>query len=877
MDCTKLAALVLVTAQVAKLGMCSERLLQQLLGLWAFAFQFRRPMFALFSVVYHVGHPEGLQDAPFRMPRLLQQELLLTAALGMLASTALKTQVCSHIFGTDASPNGAGLISCRVGRSVAAELFRRADKRGFHTRLLSPIGAYLHASGHCVEEPEFLLKEAHRPSSPPPTLCARAPSLAARAPESLRLRAELATLFERFVAACLRSSSFSIQSFRLDFVELYSGSAKLSKTMVDQGFQVGPPIEFKEGWDLSSLDLFEFLVSLCKAGRIALLWAGPPRTTFSLARRPPLRSSTEPWGFNILDHQTLIGNFHLHLCLCLFVIQAMQGGEAFVETPWGAYSRKLPWWVLLASLFCEIRLDQCRFGTPFLKPTGLLCTSRQYAALGRRCMCKGRHQRLEGAMSTKAAAYPPQLCVEFARISVELANTRMPSETPGDPCMAERPRKHEHGLGDHRISQRFVSHLWSTHLAEALPWKVIRAYRFKRPNHINVLESHAHMTLMRVAPMDCRLVVCQDSMVTLGANAKGRSSSLALNNIMRRSLAYQLAKNLYPVGVHCPTWALRADDPSRSRVIRPPRSLVPAWFFALRRGNLAEAQDELDRASDTARSLGRWLLFASAALLASSGNYRTVGAWAKTSQCPTEPSRAREGRSDAENSCPQTRPAPAVSTMVGGTESRGDASCRAGCSAAHPAITPAGGIRQAPLRVRRDKTDLCRNHQLRSPEIPLPARHDGRTVATFDNLGDTLAWQSASADAPAIVEKFGLDLPGLELAALRGAPLDRLLRLVEALRVLGPQGVRLPDCCRHRMLRGILHKAHAGQVANTRSPHAECAVGCSVCGAVSTKTLCSNGAIRKDLVLLHFPFPHQFAEDSPRSRKARLSSRSKLS
>ena len=123
-------------------------------------------------------------------------------------------------------------------------------------------------------------------------------------------------------------------------------------------------------------------------------------------------------------------------------------------------------------------------------------------------------------------------------------------------------------LRDHRGSQRFVSHLWSTHLAEALPWRTRRAYRLKRPNHINVLEGHAHKTLVQLAPLSSRLVVFQDSLVTLGANATGRSSSVALNRVMRKSLALQLAKDVYTVGFHCPTWATRADDPSRHQESR---------------------------------------------------------------------------------------------------------------------------------------------------------------------------------------------------------------------------------------------------------------------------------------------------------------------
>lgn len=53
--------------------------------------------------------------------------------------TSMRTPVSDTIFGTDASPDGAGLIGCVVGHDVSSEIFRRCDTRGFHTRLLSPI------------------------------------------------------------------------------------------------------------------------------------------------------------------------------------------------------------------------------------------------------------------------------------------------------------------------------------------------------------------------------------------------------------------------------------------------------------------------------------------------------------------------------------------------------------------------------------------------------------------------------------------------------------------------------------------------------------------------------------------------------------------
>ena len=137
MDRTRLVNLIVCTAQVTQLGVCTQHLLQRLAGLWAFAFQFRRPLFSVFQDLYHLGHPNGQCDAPFRLTRSVKQELQLAAALGMLAISDLRAQVVPQLFGTDASPDGAGIVTCHVGSCVAQELYRRNDMRGFYTRLLS--------------------------------------------------------------------------------------------------------------------------------------------------------------------------------------------------------------------------------------------------------------------------------------------------------------------------------------------------------------------------------------------------------------------------------------------------------------------------------------------------------------------------------------------------------------------------------------------------------------------------------------------------------------------------------------------------------------------------------------------------------------------
>ena len=100
---------------------------------------------------------------------------------------------------------------------------------------------------------------------------------------------------------------------------------------------------------------------------------------------------------------------------------------------------------------------------------------------------------LEGSLTTAAAEYPEAFCDAFASISRDVARSSRESferQAHTSQAIDEDLRTLRH----HRGSRWFVSHLWSAHLAESLPWRVRRAYRFKHPNHINVLESHARKT-----------------------------------------------------------------------------------------------------------------------------------------------------------------------------------------------------------------------------------------------------------------------------------------------------------------------------------------------------------------------------------------------
>ena len=161
--------------------------------------------------------------------------------------------------------------------------------------------------------------------------------------------------------------------------------------------------------------------------------------------------------------------------------------------------------------------------------------------------------------------------------------------------------------------RRFVSHLWSVQLSEGLPWKPCAKFSFRHSSHINLLEAQVRKVLAKRVAAGCRYIVLQDSKVCLGAFNKGRSGSERLNRTLGIEAAYQLAKDVSFAGIHTPTWAIRADNPSRHLRVLASRIPLPRWFWLLQQGRVDRARALLDAISDTNRALARWALFGAVA------------------------------------------------------------------------------------------------------------------------------------------------------------------------------------------------------------------------------------------------------------------------
>eukprot|EP00435_Cladocopium_sp_Y103_P010900 s2474_g2.t2 len=113
--------------------------------------------------------------------------------------------------------------------------------------------------------------------------------------------------------------------------------------------------------------------------------------------------------------------------------------------------------------------------------------------------------------------------------------------------------------------------------------------------------------LLRKHP-NSRVVGLLDSRVTLGASAKGRSSSRAICRVLQGSLGYIIGGGLYPGGLHIGSKLNRSDGPSRNRPVPPPSKESPCWLEELRKGD-SRRFDLVVTACQYPKNAARWLRF----------------------------------------------------------------------------------------------------------------------------------------------------------------------------------------------------------------------------------------------------------------------------
>ena len=121
-------------------------------------------------------------------------------------------------------------------------------------------------------------------------------------------------------------------------------------------------------------------------------------------------------------------------------------------------------------------------------------------------------------------------------------------------------------------------------VVRCLDWRVTRSYVFREIQHISLqefLESSAELE-RRVGRtlVPCRYASLNDSHVTMGRWAHGRSSSYLLNGLARTDVGWHVLGRKEHNDLYVPSAENVADDPSRDVEIRAPHE-PPTWLRPL--------------------------------------------------------------------------------------------------------------------------------------------------------------------------------------------------------------------------------------------------------------------------------------------------------
>lgn len=479
---------------------------------------YRRPMYSLFNRAYNLvdtmafdpNHPKLVP-----LPRLVAQELVLASVLHPLMMSDLGAVYHDRIFATDASQHKGAICSMPVDPDTAEVLWKTSKSKGSYTRLQTPTEVFLKRLG-LFEEHDF---EGAVSSEPSPT---------------------------RPLA------------YRFDFIEVHAGAAKVTSFVAGLGIATGPPIElsFSEEYDLRYCHVLAWLTYLVTERLVLAILLEPPCTTYSIIRRPALRSRSVPFGFDPSNPQTQVGNQLAGRACQIHYIAAINYVAAMLETPFSSLLKHLPFWKSAAALPCvrQARVDSCRFGSPHLKSFRMLCAHVVPDQINRRCQCNGPHLQVQGKYTKGSATYTDLLAEAIASdfatwISQEKSR------------IAEEAMPVSKGLESIGVNELAISGSWS----------VDSAWTFRKESHINILEEAA---LLRLAQRCCkfcyptRITAMVDSNVVRGATSKGRSSSKSLSTVLRRFNSICVAAALYFHIPFCPTRLNAADDPTRDRQLR---------------------------------------------------------------------------------------------------------------------------------------------------------------------------------------------------------------------------------------------------------------------------------------------------------------------
>lgn len=293
----------------------------------------------------------------------------------------------------------------------------------------------------------------------------------------------------------------------------------------------------------------------------------------------------------------------------------------------------------------------CGFGSPLQKASKWLHNKPWLVDLECKCCCdfKGRHFVVQGSFTEASkkdfvsrcrpsctavygreptlgetvanfsAQYPFGLVTQMASgaVKAKLGEVRPMPAFVRERSLAELGIAPSHSCVAPNAEEAYPARQWHddpewvSEIADSMPFREVFQYRASKAGHINVNEARTYKSWIKSLAKteeNCRAVALLDSRATIGASAKGRSSSFAISRILQTSMPYVIGGGLYPGLLHVGSSKNRADGPTRNRGIDPPTKEVPRWFEQLQAGR-PQMFDAVVESSRVQKNPARWLRF----------------------------------------------------------------------------------------------------------------------------------------------------------------------------------------------------------------------------------------------------------------------------
>ena len=513
----KRISLAVLSLRVAQLPCISAALASRLAGNWTSVLLYRRCLTCILKELYTYGsQKDGKKEDVYCLSRRAAQELVLASVFSFVGCSDLRVGFHDRVVATDASLQKGAVVSRPVTLDYARALWLGGDKRGAYTALDPPFREASRILG-LYEDDGRLDPDAGLPD-------------AGHLPRAL--------------------------DFDFDFVEVCGGVAETSSFLASWGYVVMPPIELTNSkhFDLRDLKLVAWLMNMLKSRKLRSIMCEPVCTTFSPAAHPAVRTYQCPRGLDRKLPKVILGNIIAFRCFLLVWYASLQGAPSLLEQPRLSKMCWLSIWTFLLKHynFEEAICASCQFGSIHRKEFRLLLWGIPAEELQVKCPGGHKHVPIAGKSTKPSATYVPELAKFFAK-AFDRALRRRANREDITPDVS--------GIQSVLCNDALLTGSWSTDCE----------WFWRKPSHINVLESSAIVTLLRGLALeggDLRATALVDSRVAKCSHAKGRSSALALGPTLKKAAAIQVAFGIYMSYGFAPTKLNLADDPTRDQPLR---------------------------------------------------------------------------------------------------------------------------------------------------------------------------------------------------------------------------------------------------------------------------------------------------------------------